>query len=34
MTHFDEFAPLNASLEQTHSLLYVKTSEFVDNEVA
>ena len=34
MPHFDEFAPLNANPEQTLSLFYLKTSEFVDDEVA
>ena len=34
MPYFDEFAPSNSNPEQTLSLLYLKTSEFVDNEVA
>ena len=33
MSHFDEFAPLNANPEHTLSLFYLKASEFVDYEV-
>ena len=31
--HFDEFDPLNANNDQTLILFYLKTSEFVDDEV-